>query len=414
MPSVPQLTLGDREQNDLELLLAGALLPLTGFGPPATGVTLIAPAKTAEAITEGTSVRLLDVEGAPLADVVVSAIYQVPDGVGVIGDVHRVAVREPRPFERLYCPPVEVRAAVEDSVVVPTDRPLSAEQLDRLATAAGGRSILLLALVGAGTPQGLSAVGLIRASLAAAGLLPRARVVAVPLARRDDEHLHEALVQRIVTAYAGPSAPDRTVRPAGDGPLAAPVAAAVRLDRRSGTDRGVVVLFTGLSGSGKSTIARGVRNALLEAGDRTVTMLDGDVVRRHLSAGLGFSRADRDTNIRRIGWVAAEISRHGGLAIASPIAPFAATRSAVRAMVEAAGGQFVLVHVATPLAECERRDRKGLYARARAGEIGDFTGISSPYEEPTDADLHIDTTSCTVDDAVALVLAELRRRELVP
>ena len=138
-----------------------------------------------------------------------------------------------------------------------------------------------------------------------------------------------------------------------------------------------------------------------------MTSLDGDVVRRHLSAGLGFSRADRETNILRIGWVAAEISRHGGVAICSPIAPFDQTRKAVRAMTEAAGGEFVLIHVATPLAECERRDRKGLYAKARAGEIPDFTGISSPYEAPEDADLVVDTTGRSIEDVLDEVLALL-------
>jgi sulfate adenylyltransferase len=240
-------------------------------------------------------------------------------------------------------------------------------------------------------------------------------VVAVPLARHPDPALDAELRDRVLAAYTpgGPSGGSVVLVPDHDGPLADAVAEAVRLDRPVGVHRGLVVLFTGLSGSGKSTIARGLRNALIEDGRRTVTVLDGDVVRRHLSAGLGFSRADRDTNIRRIGWVAAEIGRHGGLAIASPIAPFAATRAAVRAMVTDAGGEFVLVHVATPLAECERRDRKGLYARARAGEIADFTGISSPYEEPTDADLRIDTTGHSVDEAVDAVLAELRRRELI-
>ena len=139
---------------------------------------------------------------------------------------------------------------------------------------------------------------------------------------------------------------------------------------------------------------------MLESGLRTVTSLDGDVVRRNLSAGLTFSKEDRETNIRRIGWVAAEISRHGGVAICSPIAPFDATRKQVRAMVDAAGGAFVLVHVATPLEECERRDRKGMYAKARAGEIPEFTGISSPYDEPTDAAVHIDTTGRTIEDCL--------------
>jgi len=168
-----------------------------------------------------------------------------------------------------------------------------------------------------------------------------------------------------------------------------------------------VVFFTGLSGSGKSTISRALADRLLERGDRTVTSLDGDVVRHHLSKGLGFGRQDRETNIARIGWVAAEISRHHGVAVCSPIAPFDDTRRQVRAMAADAGGGFVLVHVATPLAECERRDRKGLYARARAGEIPDFTGLSSPYEEPTDATLRIDTTGRDIDECVDEVLGVL-------
>ena len=171
------------------------------------------------------------------------------------------------------------------------------------------------------------------------------------------------------------------------------------------TQQGLVLFFTGLSGSGKSTVAQAVIDSLLEQGERTVTSLDGDVVRRNLSAGLTFCREDRETNIRRIGWVAAEISRHGGVAVCSPIAPFDATRQDVRAMADAAGGAFFLVHVATPLEECERRDRKGLYAKARRGEIPDFTGISSPYEEPEDADLRIDTTGRTIDDCRDEVLA---------
>ncbi|MDO9497315.1 MAG: adenylyl-sulfate kinase, partial [Nocardioides sp.] len=160
-------------------------------------------------------------------------------------------------------------------------------------------------------------------------------------------------------------------------------------------------------GSGKSTLARALMDRVLEQGERTVTSLDGDVVRRNLSAGLTFSKEDRETNIRRIGWVAAEISRHGGLAVCSPIAPFDATRQQVRAMVEEAGGAFFLVHVATPLEECERRDRKGLYAKARAGEIPEFTGISSPYEEPDDADVRVDTTGRSIEEALDDVLDAL-------
>ncbi len=168
-----------------------------------------------------------------------------------------------------------------------------------------------------------------------------------------------------------------------------------------------MLFFTGLSGSGKSTLARALMDRVLEEGTRSITSLDGDVVRRNLSAGLTFSKEDRETNIRRIGWVAAEIARHRGVAICSPIAPFDETRQQVRAMVEQAGGRFFLVHVATPLDECERRDRKGLYAKARRGEIPEFTGISSPYEEPEDADVRVDTTGRTIDEALDDVLAGL-------
>ncbi|GAA2010780.1 bifunctional sulfate adenylyltransferase/adenylylsulfate kinase [Nocardiopsis rhodophaea] len=190
------------------------------------------------------------------------------------------------------------------------------------------------------------------------------------------------------------------------------VAAELHRLRPARTRRGLTVFFTGLSGSGKSTVARGVAEGVRRAG-RTVTLLDGDVVRRMLSAGLTFSREDRDLNIRRIGYVAAEITRHGGVAICAPIAPYAATRAQVRAMVEETG-DFFLVHVATPLEVCEARDRKGLYAKARAGEIPEFTGVSDPYEEPADADLVLDTQHTTEGESVAEVLAALRAGGWLP
>ncbi|AGM41559.1 bifunctional sulfate adenylyltransferase subunit 1/adenylylsulfate kinase protein [Spiribacter salinus M19-40] len=171
--------------------------------------------------------------------------------------------------------------------------------------------------------------------------------------------------------------------------------------------QGVTLFFTGLSGSGKSTIANAVMVKLMERGGRPVTLLDGDVVRKHLSSELGFSRAHRDLNIQRIGFVAAEITRNGGVAICAPIAPYTATRADVREMVEAANGGFIEIHVATPLAECERRDRKGLYAKARAGQIKGFTGIDDPYEAPVDPELRIDTTDSTPEEAAQQVLLKL-------
>jgi sulfate adenylyltransferase len=181
------------------------------------------------------------------------------------------------------------------------------------------------------------------------------------------------------------------------------VARELRRARPPRAERGLAIFFTGLSGSGKSTIARGLAEALTERGDRTVSLLDGDHVRQLLSAGLSFSRADRDLNIARIGYVAAEIARHGGIAICAPIAPYAAARAVARKLVTEVG-DFLLVYVSTPVEVCEARDRKGLYAKARAGLIKGFTGVSDPYEEPRDADLVLDTSAMTRDQAVDAVL----------
>ena len=181
------------------------------------------------------------------------------------------------------------------------------------------------------------------------------------------------------------------------------VTSELRRARPPRSERGLAIFFTGLSGSGKSTIARGLAEALTERGDRTVSLLDGNHVRRLLSAGLTFSRADRDLNIARIGYVAAEVARHGGIAICAPIAPYAAARAAARQMVTEVG-DFLLVYVSTPVDVCAARDRKGLYAKARAGLITGFTGVSDPYEEPRDADLVLDTSVMTRQQAVDAVL----------
>jgi sulfate adenylyltransferase len=172
--------------------------------------------------------------------------------------------------------------------------------------------------------------------------------------------------------------------------------------------QGFTIFFTGLSGSGKSTIANALLVKFLEMGGRPVTLLDGDVVRRHLSSELGFSKEHRDINIQRIGFVASEITKNGGVAICAPIAPYDSVRKVVRAMIEPLGG-MVLIHVATPLEVCEARDRKGLYAKARAGIVKEFTGISDPYEEPADADVVIDTTDVTPGEAVQQIILHLER-----
>ena len=170
--------------------------------------------------------------------------------------------------------------------------------------------------------------------------------------------------------------------------------------------QGFTVFFTGLSGAGKSTIANMLLVRLLELGRRPVSLLDGDIVRRHLTSELGFSRPHRDLNIQRIAFVASEITRCGGVALCAAIAPYNAARRRARRMIEAVGG-FFLVHVATPLEVCEGRDVKGLYAKARTGAVTHFTGISDPYEAPTDADIEIDTTYTSAEEAARLTLSKL-------
>jgi sulfate adenylyltransferase len=176
--------------------------------------------------------------------------------------------------------------------------------------------------------------------------------------------------------------------------------------------QGVTIFFTGLSGSGKSTIANVLLTKFLETGGRPVTILDGDLVRKHLSSELGFSKEHRDINIRRIGYVASEITKNGGIAICAPIAPYDATRKAVRGMIEPVGG-FILVHIATSVETCEQRDRKGLYAKARAGILKEFTGISDPYEEPKDADVVINTADLSPEEAAQQIILHMEREGFI-
>jgi sulfate adenylyltransferase len=176
--------------------------------------------------------------------------------------------------------------------------------------------------------------------------------------------------------------------------------------------QGVTIFFTGLSGSGKSTIANVLMTKFLEMGGRPATMLDGDLVRKNLSSELGFSKEHRDINIRRIGYVASEITKNGGIAICAPIAPYDATRKYVRQLIEPYGG-FILVHIATTVEVCEQRDRKGLYAKARAGILKEFTGISDPYEVPADAEVTINTGDLSAEEAAQEIILHLEREGFI-
>jgi sulfate adenylyltransferase len=409
--SRPQFTPTARELDDVELLRMGL------FGSPgrfegADGPTrLCLPPDVAESAQQAKGLEITDAEGVPLAIVSVEGTCPTCEGhVGVVGPVRPLRGNSRRAFHKLYVAPSASRTGLpSDTVTVPVDAPLTEDDL--AAIKALGRPVLLLALAGVETPKGMSAPGLIRATLAAAKEFDDATVFAVPLASRPTVRSDDTFRKQVVDAYA--PGPD-VWWPTGRGNVAGGVASVVENDRPTGLDRGVVIFFTGLSGSGKSTLAQALCNRLIETGGRTVTLLDGDRVRRNVSRGLTFSREDRELNIERIAWIAAEVARHGGMAVCAPIAPFDRTRKVARAMAADVGADFALIHVATPLEVCEARDRKGLYLRARRGEVADFTGISSPYEEPDDADLVVDTSTLSVSDALGQVWSFLIARGFLP
>jgi sulfate adenylyltransferase len=437
--------------DNLEMLLLGAYRPLTGFlgqreaalvaaerrledGTPwPLPVVLEVPPDVAAIASAAGTLRLTDEEGALVGEVSVTEVWTVPTG----GPAVAGPVRPLGPVSRGAYP--ALRRAVADADVS-RDRPLLAVPLTRapdhgFLSAVGSRAaeldadVMLMPLVGAGRTSDLDAPALVRAAGSVRELLgPGVRVLPIPLPG------HGADEDRALPYIAAAYGATHVVCPVAITPpgLAASVvslelqdpsaratfpAAVERELRRSGRDgsaqaAGFAVLLTGLSGSGKSTIARALHEALLERTNRTVSMLDGDIVRRMLSSELGFSRSHREMNVRRIGYVAAEVARHRGIAICTPIAPYTSTRREFRRIVESVG-KLLLVHVCTPLEVCESRDRKGLYAKARAGLIAEFTGISDPYETPMDADLRIDASRISVDDAVEQILATLSVRDLI-
>ncbi len=428
-------------------------------------VTLEAPDDVVTGLDPAHRVVLLtDPEGAPVAAIEAVDVWPTrPGWHGIGGPVRRIGDAGHGAFQRLRRGPEEVKALLPPGRVlgIIADRPLHRPQLAQIALAARTLAGHLLVLIPTPSPavNGLTCEGLVRSVLAARDRMPPATIVTVPLASHGDEIRDALLRARVVAAYGvthllstgetmltggGPRVliPRELAYDSRDGqwrarddippryrrlPLSqgeidelldrgnplpewhTPPAVARELarNRPPRRHRGLVLFFTGLSGSGKSTIAHGVADALRETGERTVTVLDGDVVRRELSKGLGFSREDRDLNIRRIGWVAAEVGRHGGLAICCPIAPYTAARTQARELATAAGAGFLLVWVATPIAVCEARDRKGLYAKARSGQLTGLTGIDDPYEEPVDAELVLDTSEATPDVCVKDVLAHL-------
>jgi sulfate adenylyltransferase len=389
----PSIVLSDAQLNALELIMTGLVAPIDGYrlpgahdaGWPCDSTLIVASGVGAQSVEAGT-VLLTDPDRTPLARLTVTGSRENSDGTYFLaGDVDALRSAEHGPARSLRLGRSD---EFSESFVAVFSQVPGPPEVAAVVRAAGALPIVFLTAVGLvkmGQAETQSMIGVIR-NCAAATDRASARVVAVaPLA----EDVAPEFVLTLVLANAGAV---RTQMVEAS-PAAEP----------GGHQLGTVVLLTGLSGSGKSTIGRALSERLVLAGERTV-LLDGDDVRTNLSDDLSFSAIDRETNLRRIGWVASKIAAVGGIAICAPIAPFDSARRDIRRMAEAAG-RFALVYVSTPLAVCEERDRKGLYARARAGEIADFTGINSPFEEPEDADVVIDTAHMSVDDAVDLILA---------
>ena len=351
-----------------------------------------------------TTVLLCDEENTPLSELSASEVTHVrplATGVGLAWS---------QELRRHVSSITEVAAPTIALIYLPP----SIAELDSLITRANeidAKRILLCALVSrTPVPDGeVQPSGLLRAITSAAkeleGSLPTCQItpLAVPWPKGD------LTPEDLARAYGATEVVTGTEQYSANAPTGYPASSAQEIERARNTawGKGAVVLFTGLSGSGKSTIAAALAELLRDEGARGVALLDGDAMRRSISAGLGFDRASRNTNVQRLGAAAAELARAGGIAIAAPIAPFAEGRALARKA--AAGLPFLLVHISTQLEVCEQRDRKGLYAKARAGTISDFTGISSPYEVPDDADLVIDASAVSAYEAAVSVKELLKK-----
>lgn len=390
------LALGGARLDALELVLSGLLQPIDGFCLPGRRPQswpfeslLETPDTVAEAAGASGRLVLTDPDGTPLASLSVEDVADSRAGYAyVAGRLSALRAAEHPPARDIR---LSLGESLPSSVAVFAGDPDPAD-VARAVVWSSGRPLLLLAVSwnrGHADYRISAAVDTLRRC---AQQVPGCRVRYLALAALSPTVGAAAILAHVLGVLGITTVLDfsRSHRDA-----VAEVSDVAR--------PGCVVLLTGLSGSGKSTIARALSERLTAEGSYRTVLLDGDDVRRALSPDLGFSVSDRDENIRRIGWVAAKIASVGGIAICAPIAPFERTRDEVRAMA-VASGRFILVHVATPIEVCERRDRKGLYARARAGEIKDFTGIDSPYEVPANPDLVIDTSAGSTQQHVRSIL----------
>ena len=351
------------------------------------------------------TVLLCDEENTPLSELSASGVTHVrPLATGVGLAWSQELRRHVSSITEVAAPTIALIAYLPPSIAELSSLITRANEID-------AKHILLCALVSrTPAPDGeVQPSGLLRAITSAAkelqASLPTCQItpLSVPWPKSD------LTPEDLARAYGATEVVTGAERYAADAPLGYPAGSAeeIRRARSSEWQKGAVVFFTGLSGSGKSTVAAALAELLRDEGARGVALLDGDAMRRSISAGLGFDRASRNTNVQRLGAAAAELARAGGIAIAAPIAPFAEGRALARKA--AVGLPFLLVHISTPLEVCEQRDRKGLYAKARAGTISDFTGISSPYEAPDDADLVIDASAVSAYEAATQVKELLKK-----
>lgn len=380
----------------LELVLSG-LLPAAGGRLPAGDVPaaagdahpasrLVLPDSAMREAGADEELTLCDPENTPIAALAIDRAAPLEHGrVAVSGTVRQLRDLEHGPARAFRLGRDADLSGSTVAVFSPGVSP--ADILRAVRSAEGAR----LELIAEGTEDRVASARLVRELQEAAELIPHARVRFVP------------------RADIGDDAQDLTMD------VLAGLGAVQPLDLRGlrrEKGKGAAVVFTGLSGAGKSTVARALAEWINARTLQRAVLLDGDELRRELASDLGFSPEDRHRNLERQAWVAARVAEAGGLAICAPIAPFAASRAAMRAKIEP-NSRFMLIHVATPLAVAEARDRKGLYAQARAGAITDFTGIDSPYEVPEDADLVIDTSELTIEECVAAVSALLSKAGLL-
>lgn len=402
LEGAPVYALDGAALDELELLLGGLYAPADGYTLPGhtplgwpRSFTLTVPLAVGKTALDHAALFVSDPDGTPLARLDITASHSTAKDISLAGTLTALCQAEHPPARNLRLTGPLPQTTAGPKLVAAFSSEPSPAQMAMVVSAAHLQHARLWLVAVCGPQQ--------HGSYSAPGLLATLQECAVQLP-------DSAVGLLIVPDGPGHSASSHAIQNLGADILldftGAPQATGIRSPQKSallpGSGQGAVVFLTGLSGSGKSTIARALADHLQTVDPRPLTLLDGDDVRRLLSSGLGFSKEDRETNIRRIGWVASRIALSGGVAICAPIAPYDAVRQEVRAMVNGAG-VFVFVYISTPLSVCEQRDRKGLYALARAGFLPDFTGIDSPYEVPADADAVIDASRTSIEAAVSRI-----------